>query len=255
MSEHAQDTLTFSVVVWMALALPILVMTLVRTAPYGRFRREGWGPAVPAIAAWMGMESVSLVLFNVFFFVGQRFDDPARWVFWALFTVHYANRSIVYPLRSRMAGTTMPLSVMLMAIAFNSVNASTNGAFLFLGDRAYGAEWLSDPRFLGGVAVFAIGMAINLRADAVLRALRAPGEHGYQIPQGGLYRWVTCPNYLGEMLEWLGFALATWSLPALAFALWTIANLAPRARAHHRWYRERFPDYPRERRALVPFVW
>jgi protein-S-isoprenylcysteine O-methyltransferase Ste14 len=65
---------------------------------------------------------------------------------------------------------------------------------------------------------------------------------------------VTCPNYLGEILEWLGFALATWSLAGLAFALYTAANLAPRAFANHRWCREQFPDYPKNRKALFPFL-
>ena len=32
------------------------------------------------------------------------------------------------------------------------------------------------------------------------------------------------------------------------------ANLVPRALATHRWYRERFPDYPQDRKALIPFV-
>jgi protein-S-isoprenylcysteine O-methyltransferase Ste14 len=63
---------------------------------------------------------------------------------------------------------------------------------------------------------------------------------------------VSCPNYLGEIVEWTGFALLTWSLPAVSFAAWTVANLVPRALAHHRWYRERFPDYPRRRKALIP---
>lgn len=56
------------------------------------------------------------------------------------------------------------------------------------------------------------------------------------------------------MIEWLGWALAMWSLAGLAFAVWTIANLAPRARANHRWYRAHFAAYPAERRALVPGV-
>ena len=63
------------------------------------------------------------------------------------------------------------------------------------------------------------------------------------------------PNYLGEIVVWSGWALATWSLPGLAFAVWTIANLAPRARSHHTWYQETFPDYPAERKALVPWMW
>jgi hypothetical protein len=34
-----------------------------------------------------------------------------------------------------------------------------------------------------------------------------------------------------------------------------MANLVPRAIATHAWYREKFADYPPERRILVPFVW
>jgi protein-S-isoprenylcysteine O-methyltransferase Ste14 len=88
-----------------------------------------------------------------------------------------------------------------------------------------------------------------------LRRLRAAGDPGYRVPQGGLYRWISCPNYLGEIVQWAGWALATWSLPGLAFAVWTAANLVPRARANQQWYRQRFADYPPERRALIPWVW
>ncbi|MEL6182594.1 MAG: 3-oxo-5-alpha-steroid 4-dehydrogenase, partial [Myxococcota bacterium] len=113
-----------------------------------------------------------------------------------------------------------------------------------------------DPRFIVGVLVFAVGMAINLHSDTLLLNLRKPHEHGYKIPHGGVYRWVSSPNYLGEIIEWFGWALATWSLGGLAFALYTAANLAPRAWTHHRWYLDTFPDtYPKERRALIPWVW
>jgi len=91
-------------------------------------------------------------------------------------------------------------------------------------------------------------------ADAILVRLREPGGSRYRVPEGGLYRWVSCPNYLGEIVEWLGWAVATWSLPGLAFAVFTMANLVPRAMANHRWYRQEFPDYPETRRALIPGV-
>ncbi|MFI5136122.1 MAG: hypothetical protein ACHQD9_09740 [Chitinophagales bacterium] len=46
----------------------------------------------------------------------------------------------------------------------------------------------------------------------------------------------------------------TWSLPAVAFLIWTCANLLPRSLAHHRWYQQHFPNYPSERKAVIPFV-
>jgi 3-oxo-5-alpha-steroid 4-dehydrogenase 1 len=70
-----------------------------------------------------------------------------------------------------------------------------------------------------------------------------------------MYRFISCPNYLGEIMIWTGWAIATWSLAGLSFLVWTMANLIPRARAHHCWYKEQFPDYPPERKALVPGLW
>jgi hypothetical protein len=53
-------------------------------------------------------------------------------------------------------------------------------------------------------------------------------------------------------MMWTGWAVATWSLAGLSFALFTAANLIPRAVSHHRWYRRTFADYPRRRKAVIP---
>jgi 3-oxo-5-alpha-steroid 4-dehydrogenase 1 len=37
--------------------------------------------------------------------------------------------------------------------------------------------------------------------------------------------------------------------------VWTFANLAPRAWSHHKWYHEKFSDYPLDRKALIPGIW
>jgi steroid 5-alpha reductase family enzyme len=102
---------------------------------------------------------------------------------------------------------------------------------------------------------FTAGYIINRQSDRTLRRLRENGEPGYAIPHGGFYRWVSSPNYFGESIQWFGWALVTWSLIGLAFAVWTAANLAPRALSHHRWYREYFVNYPPERRALLSRLW
>jgi hypothetical protein len=83
------------------------------------------------------------------------------------------------------------------------------------------------------------------------------GRHfrgGWEWTKEGGVRWVSCPNHLGEIVQWLGFALASWSLAGFAFAIYTGSNLGPQAVEHQRWYRENFKNYPRQRSALIPFV-
>jgi 3-oxo-5-alpha-steroid 4-dehydrogenase 1 len=230
----------------------ILVLTFI-SAPYGRHQRKGWGPTLPARLAWVLMESPPVLVFAGVFLTGEHRAMLVPLLLLTCWQVHYVNRMVVYPLRMRSSGTGMPIWVVLMGVAFNTLNAWINARWVsHLG--TYETTWLLDPRFLIGVAVFAWGMAINLRSDSLLRRLRKPGETGYKIPHGGLYRWVSCPNYLGEIIEWIGWAIATWSVAGLAFAVYTAANVGPRALSHHRWYRERFEDYPEERKALIPFV-
>eukprot|EP00741_Cyanophora_paradoxa_P009231 tig00001487_g8941.t1 len=81
-------------------------------------------------------------------------------------------------------------------------------------------------------------------------------KRAYLIPRGGAFEYVSCANYFGELLEWTGFAIATWSPAALAFVLLTAANLVPRARAHHAFYRSHFGErYPKNRKAIIPGIY
>lgn len=235
------------------LAALSFVSLLFVTAPYGRHVRGGWGPTMPARAGWVLMESPAVLLFAAIYALGDHAASLAPLLLFALWQLHYINRTFVYPFRIRADGKRMPVLIAAMAFAFNCLNAYINARWIsHFG--AYADAWTGRTLFLAGTALFLAGWTINRHSDAVLLRLRRPGESGYRIPQGGLFRWVSCPNYLGEIIAWLGWALAGWSLAGLAFAVFTIANLAPRAVANHRWYREQFPDYPAERRALLPFL-
>ncbi|HEX9166140.1 MAG TPA: 3-oxo-5-alpha-steroid 4-dehydrogenase [Gemmatimonadales bacterium] len=236
---------------WVAIGAVTFLVLLKVPAPYGRHASPKWGPTVDNRVGWLVMELVVLV---VFWTVIARRDGPLvgpELVMALLFTLHYANRALVFPFRLRTPGKRMPVVIMLLAVGFNLVNGSLLGAQL-AGRRDYPPEWFTDPRFVIGLALFAGGMAVNWWADRRLIALRKPGETGYLIPRGGLFERVSCPNHLGEIVEWSGFALMTWSLPGFAFAFWTAANLVPRALAHHRWYQGAFPDYPARRKAVIP---
>jgi protein-S-isoprenylcysteine O-methyltransferase Ste14 len=200
------------------------------------------------------MEAPAVLVFTVFFALSEH-TGLTLLVFSTMWGVHYIHRAFIYPLELRGRNERMPVAVVAMALVYNLVNAGINGYYLFFLSGGYPTDWLLGTRFLVGAALFIAGFVINRQSDLTLLKLRAPGRSGYRIPYGGLYRWVSCPNYFGEIVEWVGWAIATWSLPGLAFAVWTMANLVPRARAHHIWYHERFSDYPSERRALLPGLW
>lgn len=224
-------------------------------APYGRHARAGWGPGLPTRLAWVVQELPAPVVFAWVFFAGEHAGRLVPLLLLGLWQLHYVQRTFVFPLLMRAGAKRTPLATVAMAITFNCLNGALNAYAITHGALRHGEAWLGDPRFLAGTALFLVGLSVNLHADSVLRRLRRPGETGYRIPTGGLYRFVSCPNYLGEIVEWCGFALAAWTWAGAVFAFFTVANLAPRARDHHRWYRETFPDYPPERRALMPGVW
>ena len=148
----------------------------------------------------------------------------------------------------------MPVLVVGMGAFFNVWNGFLNGAWLFFVGPHRNTDWLGGIPFWIGVFIFFTGMAINHHSDAVLRNLRSKGGGRYQIPYGGLYRWVSVPSYLGELLEWIGFAVLTLSPAAGLFAFFTAANLIPRALSTHKWYQGQFKMYPEKRRAIIPYI-
>lgn len=240
---------------WALLALALIPLQLWLTPGYGRHRDARWGPGIGNRTGWVMMELVSPIALLVPFIAFGPPENAPVMLFVTLWLAHYFQRSVIYPMTMRTSGKTIPLVIVFSAILFNAFNGWSNGYYLAKGWGDYDSGWLTDPRFVAGVMMFGVGAAINIWSDRRLVALREPGTaQQYRIPQGGLFRHVSCPNHLGEIIEWAGFALACWNPPALAFAIWTLANLGPRALAHHRWYRRTFETYPAERKALIPFV-
>ncbi|NWI35034.1 S5A2 dehydrogenase, partial [Sula dactylatra] len=161
------------------------------------------------------------------------------------------RRTFIYPFFTR--GRPFPLQLLFFGTLFCIYNGFLQGYYLIY-CAEYPNDWCTDIRFASGLLLFLLGMGINIHSDLLLRQLRKPGEFTYKIPQGGLFTYVSGANYFGEIVEWFGFAIATWSLPAFAFAFFTLCCIGPRAYHHHRYYLKTFTDYPKSRKALIPFV-
>jgi 3-oxo-5-alpha-steroid 4-dehydrogenase 1 len=243
------------IVAWFALALAVFIALFFVVAPYGRHLRKGWGYSINNKLAWVLMEASSPIVFAIMFLIGDIKINAVMIVFFALYEAHYIHRAFIYPFSLRGADKRMPLSIISFGFLFNVMNGYLNGRYLFKFSGGYSNGWMLDGRFIIGVVVFLVGYIINRQADLALRELRKDGSSGYKISYSCFHRLVSSPNYLGEIMIWTGWAIATWSIPGLAFAFWTAANLLPRAKANHQWYKATFPDYPPERKALLPHIW
>lgn len=240
--------------IWIAIGIiTFFYLLFFKTAPYGRHTTKKWGPTISNKLGWVLMESPAFILFLFFALQGSpTFSSPAV-VFITLWCTHYFNRSFIFPFRTKTTGKKMPLVIALSAIAFNSVNTWLIGSFINENAQTYANSWFTSPQFIIGIVLFITGFIINQSADNSLLNLRKPGETGYKIPQGKLFTYVSSPNLLGEMIEWIGFFVMTWHIAPFTFAVWTIANLAPRVVAHHKWYQGKFDEYPKERKAFGLF--
>jgi 3-oxo-5-alpha-steroid 4-dehydrogenase 1 len=238
-------------------AAVVFVVLFFVSAPYGRHVRKGWGPVLSSRNAWMIMEFPAFSVIAMVVCSHLTCAGSYGLLFLGMWEAHYAYRVFIYPFLLTTPEKPFPAILVLFALCFNVINGFVNGTSLVDMGTFYTAHcWAHDIRFWAGIALFFGGFAVHARSDAHLRHLRKNGRRGeYQVPDAGLFRLVTSPNYLGEIIEWTGWAIATWSVAGLAFMFFTTANLLPRAYSNHLWYRTTFPEYPAGRRILIPFVW
>ncbi len=208
-----------------------------------------------------------------------------------LFLLHYLNRAIISPLRTP-SRSKSHIIVPLAAIFFNTINGSLMGSYLSSPSaETFLQGAFHRPLFWLGLGMWAFGLAGNIYHDEVLLNIRRRAKPGnkskgkdygtnstsvnntntkehYAIPHGGLFSLVTFPNYFCEWTEWLGFAIAASPFPSFSSTATLLATLSPpfifflseillmipRAYKGHQWYHKRFPDYPKNRKVVIPYL-
>jgi 3-oxo-5-alpha-steroid 4-dehydrogenase 1 len=230
----------------------VFILLFYISAPYGKFMRTGWGRSISSKWAWMIMELPSPVLMIIFFATSEN-RTIISLIFLILWLCHYLHRTFIYPFSQTGRDKPYPLLLVGMAFTFNCMNGFVNGYGIFH-LLEFRPSWLFTWQFLTGGVIFLTGFIINKTADEKLRLMRRRNVEEYINPVGWLFEYVSCPHYLGEIIEWFGWALMTWSLPGLAFFVFTFANLFPRGISSHKWYRAKFKNYPVKRKAVIPFI-
>ena len=238
---------------WGLIGLIAFFYLLKEPAPYGKHIKEDSKYFLGSKTGWILMESPAFYLMLLFFLIFGDYKNYVQIVLTFLFCLHYFNRSFIWPIRAQTNLKKMPLKIAISAFGFNVVNVFFQGTWIFfLID--YEESWLLSIWFILGLAVFFSGMVINIISDEIMMNLKKTSHGKYSIPRGFLFSKISCPNYFGEFLEWLGWALMTMNLAGFVFFFWTLANLFPRALSNHNWLLKEFKDYPKERKAVIPGI-
>ena len=207
------------------MAVIVFVALFYFKAGYGYLSTSNWGPKISNKTAWVLMEAPAflfLLYYTLRFALSGADTGNSKVVLYimaGLYLLHYFQRSFIFPLLMR-GKSKMPIAIMLMGLVFNTLNAYLIGGWLYSEAPAgmYGINWL---------------------------------------PRKGLYRYVTSANYFGDFTEWPGYAILTWSPAGLLFAIWTFANLGPRAKSLTGKYEDEFGDEYRKlnKKHIIPFIW
>ena len=240
-------------ILWVLVAICTFVYLFFLSAPYGRHIKKGWGINISARLGWVVMESPCVILMIAYGLIVKDQLNVVHEIFLLLWLTHYIHRTFIYPFAIEMTNPKMPVSIALSAFCFNIINVSIQafGIFYF---TEYGSNWISSPSFIIGVTLFLMGMFINIKSDYYIASMKKKKGPGYHIPDGFFYKYVSAPNYFGEIIEWIGWAILTWSISGVVFLIWVIANLFPRAISHHKWYQNKFENYPKNRKAIIPGI-
>ncbi|CAG2255913.1 SRD5A1 [Mytilus edulis] len=213
-SFYEDDTTRFwvhygLVLLGLLLAVITFIVQWLSPAPYGKHERTdaNWGVMIPQRIGHILSDAVPDVL---------------------LFLIR--NKSFSHGYKNPYVALGITLGGFFPNCLYHFVNAD------FIGSAHYNNNYFFDPRFIIGIVLFIVGYIINKWADWKLRSLRdRKGSTGYYIPYGGLFELVTCPNYFGEFVEWIGWSIATWSAAGFVWTVFASATFFPRARHNHQW--------------------
>ncbi|CEF70702.1 Sc2 [Strongyloides ratti] len=173
-------------------------------------------------------------------------------------TIHYGKRLFETQFIHRFSNGTMP--------QFNLFkNCSYYWGFCafmayFINHPSYTTPYFGNAQVYFGLGVFILSELGNLSIHILLRNLRPEGSKVRKIPRPDgnpltlLFNYVSCPNYSYEFYSWIGFTIMTQSLPSALFTIAGFVQMSIWALQKHRNYKKEFPDYPKNRKAIIPYL-
>lgn len=114
-------------------------------------------------------------------------------------------------------------------------------------------------RLIVAALTFAWAYREQWRANITLAAARKRDgrvvTYEHRVITGGLFDLVSSPQMFSEVIMYSAWYVALWGSEGWKYVLLFVwANQVTIAVVNHQWYRNKFPDYPRHRKAIIPYL-
>ncbi|RWS23674.1 polyprenol reductase-like protein [Leptotrombidium deliense] len=129
-----------------------------------------------------------------------------------------------------------------------------------LTDVLLGGNFITWNHVLG-LCLFVWSSSLQYESHTILAKLRKDNKgrvvtYRHSIPKGGWFNLISCPHYFAEILIYMslcvvfgGRSVTWWMVCCFVLTNQVIVGLF-----NHHWYLQTFKDYPKQRKAVIPFL-
>ncbi|XP_053960907.1 polyprenol reductase [Anastrepha obliqua] len=111
------------------------------------------------------------------------------------------------------------------------------------------------------IFIFYISWTQQYKSNMILVNLRKDTKSGevkterHLLPTGGFFNMISSPHMFFEVVMYVALlGLLPRSVTWLLIFIWVYSNQLMNALLTHKWYKENFKNYPKNRKALIPFI-
>ncbi|CAM1504767.1 Fc.00g023580.m01.CDS01 [Cosmosporella sp. VM-42] len=179
--------------------------------------------------------------------------SPTQWLTFAMVVLHFLKREYETLFVHKFSANTMPWTNIFKNSFFYWAFSGALCAFFIYSPTSLAAKADKPVIDALGAVLYLFGETGNALVHQYLSSLRSAGGTERKIPVGYGFGLVTCPNYMFEVLSWVGIIVASRSWTVVVFIAIGAAQMYDWAKGKERAYRKEFGDrYKKKRYVMLP---
>lgn len=179
--------------------------------------------------------------------------SPTQWLTFGMVILHFVKREVETLFVHKFSANTMPVFNIFKNSFFYWAVSGLLCAYCIYSPTSLAATADQPVIDLVGTAIYLFGEVGNALVHLYLASLRSAGGTERKIPRGYGFDIVTCPNYMFEVLSWVGMIVASRDWSVAAFIAMGTFQMSTWAKGKERAYRKEFGDkYKKKRFVMLP---